>query len=157
MNRYNKMGEDENNIHVHVIMRDEKEGRKKQARSNEQIRQSNTAHSRQAVTFPKKNELPRVGLEPTTLYSRQSALPTELPRQLSWLGPNLTFHSTPDELSTQYEGEGRGNETTTLDRALYQLSYQGSSAGWAQISHFIVHLMNYQLSMKEKAGVMKPP
>ena len=31
-----------------------------------------------------------------TLYSRQSALPTELPRQLSWLGPNLTSHSTPD-------------------------------------------------------------
>ena len=36
-------------------------------------------------------------LEPTTLYSRQSALPTELPMQLSWLGPNLTSHSTPDE------------------------------------------------------------
>ena len=37
-----------------------------------------------------------MGLEPTTLYtlySRQSALPTEL----SWLGPNLTSHSTPDE------------------------------------------------------------
>ena len=30
----------------------------------------------------------------------------------------------------------------TLDRALYQLSYRGSSAGWAQISHLIVHLMN---------------
>ena len=44
----------------------------------------------------------------------------------------------------------------TLDRALYQFSnhYRGSSAGRAQI---IVHLMNYQLSMKEKAGVMKPP
>ena len=30
----------------------------------------------------------------------------------------------------------------TLDRALYQLSYRGSSAGWAQISHLIVHLMD---------------
>ena len=30
----------------------------------------------------------------------------------------------------------------TLDRALYQLSYRGSSAGWAQTSHLIVHLMN---------------
>ena len=30
----------------------------------------------------------------------------------------------------------------TLDRALYQLSYRGSTAGWAQISHLIVHLMN---------------
>ena len=47
---------------------------------------------------PRVNELPRVGLEPTTLY--------------------------------------------TLDRALYQLSYRGSTAGWAQISHLIVHLMN---------------
>ena len=38
-----------------------------------------------------------------------------------------------------------GLEPTTLytpDRALYQLSYRGSSAGWAQISHLIVHLMN---------------
>ena len=29
---------------IHVLMRDEKEGRKKQARSNKQTRQSNTAH-----------------------------------------------------------------------------------------------------------------
>ena len=33
-----------NHVHVHVLMRDEKEGRKKQARSNKQTRQSNTAH-----------------------------------------------------------------------------------------------------------------
>ena len=79
------------------LMTDEKEERKKQARSNKQTRQSNTAHPRQSL-FPRKNELPQVGLEPTTLY--------------------------------------------TLDRALYQLSYRGSSAGWAQISHLIVHLMN---------------
>ena len=76
-------------------MRRKKE-RSKQ-RSNKQTRQSNTAHPK-AVTFPRKNELPQVGLEPTTLY--------------------------------------------TLDKALYQLSYRGSSAGWAQISHLIVHLMN---------------
>ena len=79
------------------LMRDEKEERKKQARSNKQTRLSNTAHSRQSL-FLRKNELPQVGLEPTTLY--------------------------------------------TPDRALYQLSYRGSSAGWAQISHLIVHLMN---------------
>ena len=81
-------------IYVHVLMRDKKEERKKQARSNKQTRQSNTAHPRQS----QKNELPRVGLKPKTLYN--------------------------------------------LDRALYQLSYRGSSAGWAQISHLIVHLMN---------------
>ena len=42
-------------------MRDEKEGRQKQARTPK------------AVTFPKKNELPRVGLEPTTLYTLDRA------------------------------------------------------------------------------------
>ena len=75
------------------LMRDEKEERKKQAKTNKQ-------HSTpEAVTFPKKNELPRVGLEPTTLYTLDRVLyyTTELPRQLSWLGPNLTSHSTPDE------------------------------------------------------------
>ena len=55
------------------LMRDEKEERKKQARSNKQTRQSNTSTPK-AVTFPKKNELPRVGLEPTTLYTLDRAL-----------------------------------------------------------------------------------
>ena len=85
---------------VHVLMRDEKEERKKQARSNKQTNKAKQHSIPKAVTFPKKNELPQVGLEPTTLYtlySRQSALP---------------------------------------------LSYRGSSAGWAKISHLIVHLMN---------------
>ena len=57
-----------------------KEERSKQGQTNNKVKQHNTP---KAVTFPKKNELPRVGLEPTTL--------------------------------------------NTLDRALYQLSYQGSS------------------------------
>ena len=35
-----------------------------------------------AVTFPKKNELPRVGLEPTTLYTLDRA-----PRQLMYIVP----------------------------------------------------------------------
>ena len=73
-------------------MRDEKEERKKQGQTNK-AKQHSTP---KAVTFPRKNELPQVGTH-DTLYSRQSALPTELPRQLSWLGPNLTSHSTPDE------------------------------------------------------------
>ena len=53
-------------------MRDEKEERKKQARSNKQTRQSNSTPK--AVTFPRKNELPQVGLEPTTLYTLDRAL-----------------------------------------------------------------------------------
>ena len=75
-------------------MRDEKEERKTVKQTNK-AKQHSTP---KAVTFPRKNELPQVGLKPTTLY--------------------------------------------TLDRALYQLSYRGSSAGWTQISHLIVHLMN---------------
>ena len=50
------------------LMRDEKEGRKKQARSNKQ-KKAKKHSTPKAVTFPKKNELPRVGLEPTTLYT----------------------------------------------------------------------------------------
>ena len=45
-------------------MRDEKEERKKQARANKhKAKQHSTP---KAVTFPRKNELPQVGLEPTT-------------------------------------------------------------------------------------------
>ena len=42
-------------------MRDEKEGQ-----TNIKAKQHGTP---KGVTFPKKNELPRVGLEPTTLYT----------------------------------------------------------------------------------------
>ena len=88
-----------------------KEGRKKQARSYKQ--QGKATQHTQGSHFSKENELPRVGFEPTTLHTldRALALPAE-PRQLNWLGQNLTSHSTPDEQA------------------------------------------NYQLSMKEKAGVM---
>ena len=41
-------------------MRDEKEGRKKQAQTNNKAKQHSIP---KAVTFPKKNELPRVRLE----------------------------------------------------------------------------------------------
>ena len=49
-------------------MRDErrKEERSKQGQTNNKAKQHSTP---KAVTFPKKNELPRVGLEPTTLYT----------------------------------------------------------------------------------------
>ena len=75
-------------------MRSKKE-RSKQGQTNKQTNKAKQHSSPKAVTFPRKNELPRVGLEPTTLY--------------------------------------------TLDRVLYQLSYRGSSAGWAQISHVHVY------------------
>ena len=61
--------------------------RKKERSKQGQTNKAKQHSTPKAVTFPRKNELPQVGLEPTTLY--------------------------------------------TLERALYQLSYQGSSAGWA--------------------------
>ena len=53
--------------HTRVLMRDErrKEERSKQYKTNNKAKQHSTS---KAVTFPKKNELPRVGLKPTTLY-----------------------------------------------------------------------------------------
>ena len=50
-----------------------KEERSKQGDTNNKAKQHNTP---EAVTFPKKNEQPRVGLQThDTLHSRQSALP----------------------------------------------------------------------------------
>ena len=43
-----------------------KEERSKQGQTNNKAEQHSTP---KAVTFPKKNELPQVGLEPTTLYT----------------------------------------------------------------------------------------
>ena len=59
-------------IYVHVLMRDEKEERKKERKK--QARSNNQHSTSKAVTFPKKNELSRVGLEPTTLYTLDRAL-----------------------------------------------------------------------------------
>ena len=47
------------------------EERSKQGQTNNKAKQHITP---KAVTFPKKNELPRVGLEPTTLYTLDRAL-----------------------------------------------------------------------------------
>ena len=62
-------------IHVHIciLMRDErrKEERSKQDQTNNKAKQHSTP---KAVAFLKKNELPQVGLEPTTLYTLDRAL-----------------------------------------------------------------------------------
>ena len=59
-------------------MRDEKEGRKKQARSDKQTtRQSNTAHPRQSLFLRKISDSGGTRTH-GTLHSRQSALPAEL-------------------------------------------------------------------------------
>ena len=46
-------------LHVHVLMRDEKEERSKQGQTNNKAKQHGTP---KAVTFPKKNELPQVDM-----------------------------------------------------------------------------------------------
>ena len=56
---------------IHVLMRDEKEGRSKQGQTNNEAKQHSTP---KAVTFPKKNEPPEVGLKPTTLHTLDRAL-----------------------------------------------------------------------------------
>ena len=48
-----------------------KEERSKQGQTNNKAKQHSTP---KAVTFPKKNELPLVGLKPTTLYTLGRAL-----------------------------------------------------------------------------------
>ena len=48
-----------------------KEERSKQSQTNNKAKQHSTPT---VVTSPKKNELPRVGLEPTTLYTLDRAL-----------------------------------------------------------------------------------
>ena len=60
-------------VHSHVLMRDErrKEERSKQGRTNNKAKQHSIP---KVVTFPKKNELPQVGLEPMTLYTLDRAL-----------------------------------------------------------------------------------
>ena len=52
-------------MHVNERCR-RKEERSKQGNTNNKAKQLKTP---KAVTFPKKNELPQVGLEPTTLYN----------------------------------------------------------------------------------------
>ena len=63
-------------ISIYMLMRDE-EGRNKEA--SKVIHVLTTIKAKQhstpkAVTFPKKNELPWVGLEPTTLYTLDRVL-----------------------------------------------------------------------------------
>ena len=64
-------------MYIHVLMRDErrKEERNKQGQTNNKAKQHSTP---KAVAFPKKNELPQVGLEPTTplqfMYTQQQNL-----------------------------------------------------------------------------------
>ena len=75
-----------------MLMSDE-ERRKKEA---SMVKQTTTAQHTQGSHFSKKNMLPRVGFWAQPMpFHYTNALPAELPRQLSWLGPNL--HSTPDE------------------------------------------------------------
>ena len=56
-------------MHVNERCR-RKEERSKQSQTDNNAKQHSTP---EAVTFPKKNELPRVGFEPTILYTLDRA------------------------------------------------------------------------------------
>ena len=62
-------------------MRDEREERKKEASKVKQTNKAKQHSIPKVVTFHRKNELPQVGLEPTTLYTLDRAL-----YQLSYRG-----------------------------------------------------------------------
>ena len=77
------------NIHIHVHDNSTTEMLRKKGEAMYTTQQKGKAtqhNSPKAVIFQRKNELPRVGFEPTTLRILATLLPTELPRQLSWLG-----------------------------------------------------------------------
>ena len=69
-------------------MRDEKEERSKQGQTNNKAKQQSTPKVVSCLGWDSKQRQ-------STLKTEHST--TQLPRQLSWLGPNLTSHSTPDE------------------------------------------------------------
>ena len=58
---------------IRTCLRDE-EGRKKEASKVIQTNKAKQHSTPKAVTFPRKKELPRVGLKPTTLYTLDRAL-----------------------------------------------------------------------------------
>ena len=78
-------------IIMHVLMRDErrKKERSKQRQTNKQGKA--TQHT-QGSLFLEKCASGGIRTH-ATLFTGQSALPAELPRQHSWLGPNLTSHT----------------------------------------------------------------
>ena len=62
--------------------------RKKERRKQGQTNKAKQHSTHKTVTFPRKAASGGTRTH-DTLHSRQSDLPTELPRQLSWLGPNV--------------------------------------------------------------------
>ena len=58
-------------MHVREMKEGRKKERSKQGETNNKAKQHSTPKT---VTFPKKNELPQVGLEPTTLCTLDRAL-----------------------------------------------------------------------------------
>ena len=93
-------------------MRDENEERKKQARSNKQTNKAKQHSTPKAVTFP---ELPRVGLEPTTLYTLDRALMYAIDRKKAHAKPQpqplLHLSLKTEEVAVISTGCWRGGKT----------------------------------------------
>ena len=75
-------------------MRDEKEERSNQDQTNDKAKQHSIP---KAVTFPKKNELPQVGLEPTPLHTLDRVLSCIYIREYGstlYIGIAMVFYCT---------------------------------------------------------------
>ena len=53
---------------MYMFLNERREERKKEASKVKQTNKAKQHSTPKAVTFPRKNELPQVGLKPTTLY-----------------------------------------------------------------------------------------
>ena len=111
------------------------------------LRAPSFSNPRSATAFPRKNELPQVGDQTNKQGKATQHIQGSHFSYIEKMSCKAKQHSTPKAVTFPRKNElpQVGLEPTTLytlDRALYQLSYRSSSAGWAQISHLIVHLMN---------------
>ena len=103
---------------MHVHEQSFKRCWERQGNNNTTERQSNTTQLTRNSHFSKKNWLPRVGLEPTTISSPGDALNNWATEAAQLAGPNPAYKSWSistwwtGELKLWYLGEGRDNQTS---------------------------------------------
>ena len=96
-----------------------KEERSKQGQTNNKAKQHSTP---KAVTFPKKNELPRVGLEPTTLYIMWLCIHAVVCVALCFQGDGSASELPPDQRTTD---KGRLTAAQEGEEVFYQSCSNG--------------------------------
>ena len=116
-------------MHMNNLSRDaERQGNN----NNTTERQSNTTQLARNSHFSKKNWLPRVGLEPTTISSPGDALTNWATEAAQLAGPNPAYKSRSistwwtGELKHWYLGEGRDNQTSKTPNPKPSIAYEQS-------------------------------